>query len=95
MFDGSSYDIDPLIKNSIDNFAKYGIPPGGFVTAVLENDLMQSFGRADLPNRRNLFEITKYVYNEIPSHCWGSKEKVEKWGGLEYYKTKREEDNNE
>jgi len=53
--------------------------PGHFVTAVLENDLATSVGRADKNNRRALVRIVEFVYNYIPLECWGSKEKVRKW----------------
>ena len=68
-----------LTKQTIDDYVNHGIPPGGFVMAVLENNLMESFGRADIENRRDLFEICEYVYNEIPAPCHGSPEAVSKW----------------
>jgi hypothetical protein len=53
-----------------------GIMPGGFLTAVLENNLSEAFGRADMHNSRILKEIVGYVYNRLPSKSWGSREKV-------------------
>ena len=52
-------------------------PVGGFLTAVLENDLMQAFGQADQYNLAALKEILIYVRWEIPASCWGSPEKVQ------------------
>jgi len=66
-------------KDSIDNYVKFGLSPGGFVRAVLENNLIQSVGRADDGNLENIFDVCKYVYNEIPGNCWGSPEKVKEW----------------
>ena len=63
------------IKRHVEN----RIPPGGFLTAVLENNLKKSFGQADKENRKVLFEIVCYCYNELPSICWGSPEKVKNW----------------
>lgn len=54
-------------------------PVGGFLTAVLSNDLKGAFGRADENNRAAMFDIVSYCYNDIPSECWGSPEKVEAW----------------
>ncbi len=54
-------------------------PPGGFLRAVLENDLAGAFGRADDDNRRAMHDIVCYVYNELPSQCWGSPAKVAAW----------------
>jgi len=53
------------------------VKPGGFLYAVLCNDLRESFGRADRENRAALHEIVRHCYNELPSRCWGSAEKVE------------------
>lgn len=55
------------------------IPPGGFVLAVLCNDLKEACARADDINRRLLWEIVAWLYNEAPSDCWGSPERVEAW----------------
>lgn len=65
------------IKESLDRYAKDRIPPGGFLTAVLENDLMSAIASADHMNRQRLSEICKYVYNNLPSSIWGSREKVQ------------------
>ena len=52
---------------------------GHFLTAVLENDLQEAVGRADDHNLANLPAYIGYLYNEAPSNCWGSPQKVEKW----------------
>jgi len=67
---------------TIDGLRRYaddGIPPGGFLMAVLENNLMEAFGRADEQNTLDMVEIAAYVYNEIPSVCHGSPERVTAW----------------
>lgn len=47
--------------------------------AVLSNDLKEACGRADSFNRRILFEIVVWLYNNAPITCWGSPEKVDAW----------------
>jgi len=64
---------------ALRRYANDHIQPGGFLTAVLSNDLKEAFGRADDENLVTLFEIVKYCYNELPANCWGSPEKVSKW----------------
>ncbi len=53
--------------------------PGSFLEAVLRNDLMGAFGCADDINRHRMFEIVGFLYNEIPSPAWGSREAVKSW----------------
>ena len=66
-------------KNGIDQYVEHGIPTGDFLRAVLANDLMEAFGRADQENRRDLYEIAVYIYNETPSTCHGSYAIVDEW----------------
>lgn len=71
--------IKPVTIESIKLYVKDGTHPGGFLEAVLSNNLQESFGRADIENRQFIFEIVRYCYNEIPSSCWGSQERFERW----------------
>ena len=67
------------IKDGIERYVEFGVPTGSFLQAVLENDLMEAMGRADDDNRNDIFEICSYIYNETPSACHGSPEKVKQW----------------
>lgn len=71
--------IKPEIRASIDRYVKDRMQTGGFLRAVLENNLKESFMRADERNIETLFHIVAYVYNEVPFNAWGSPEKVEAW----------------
>lgn len=66
-------------KYGIDNYVEHGVPTGSFLRAVLENNLMEAMGRADLDNRACLFTICDYIYNNTPSDCHGSPQKVKDW----------------
>lgn len=89
MFNSTNF---PTIKqdtiDTLNNYATKGWEPGDFCRAVLENNLMESFGMADIENRNALFDICSYVYNELPSACHGSKEKVNAW--INYIRAKGE-----
>ena len=71
--------IPKSTKNGIRAYADKHIPPGGFIRAVLENDLMGSFHRADVENKAHMTQIVAYVYNEIPANIWGSVSIVKDW----------------
>jgi len=79
-----------FLKEALDQYAADGSPPGGFLTACLENKFVQACTGADLQNQTFLISIALYIYNDIPSDCWGSNEKVDAWiaaGGIDgFYK---------
>ena len=67
------------IKETLERYVSDRCPTGGFLYAVLCNDLTQACAKADMRNQRMLFDIVTYIYNNIPSICWGSPEKVDAW----------------
>ncbi len=72
------------VRECIDSLSRYvnnKIPTGGFLRAVLENDFMGAFNRADLNNTRNMDLIAKFVYNYVPMGARGSRAKVADWLG--------------
>lgn len=77
MLDATHYPTIPQrTLDTIDNYVLHGLEPGGFVTAVLHNDLAGAVGTADSWNLAALPDIVRYVYNECPSDCWGNQNKV-------------------
>jgi hypothetical protein len=60
-------------------YIEHGVEPGGFLRAVLSNQLVESFGRADETNRAAMFDWATWLYNECPRDAWGSPEKVDAW----------------
>jgi hypothetical protein len=75
-------DYDSIPDLTMDGLTRYvvqGIPPGGFLTAVICNDLKEAVGRADPQNTLALHSIVAYFYNETPSACWGSPERMQDW----------------
>ena len=66
-------------KDTFDLYVSHGAPPGGFVLSVLRNNLISAVCTADEENLRDLVEIVKYAYNELPGNCWGSPSAVTAW----------------
>lgn len=65
-------------------YINHGQRPGGFLRAVLENQLLESFKKADLVNQLAMLQWAS-VLEHIPWMAWGSAEKVDAWitrGGL-------------
>lgn len=81
-------DYTRLPEHMRDGFRRYidrGIPGGSFMDAVLSNDLMGAFGRADEVNRARMFDTLVFLRNEAPAGCHGSRDRVRDWikaGGL-------------
>lgn len=71
--------IPEITKESIDAWVESARPVGGFLQAVLSNDLSGAFARADHENQRAMWAIVSYLYNECPAACWGSPEQVKDW----------------
>ena len=71
--------IRPDIMASLRRYIENRIPTGGFLEAVLSNDLKEAVGRADGDNMRVLPELVGWLYNEAPSNCWGSPQRVKDW----------------
>ena len=71
--------IQARFRESLDAYVQHRYQPGGFLTAVLSNDLFEAFGRGDAAAIVNLPHIVSYIYNELPSGCHGSPERVRAW----------------
>jgi len=67
------------MQGAVRRYLNDGIMPGDFLTAALENDLVQSFARADGTNRAAMFDWASWLYNECPEPARGSEAKVREW----------------
>jgi len=61
------------------DYVERGYKPGSFLRAVLSNDLVEAFGHADLTNLDHMRAWALWLFNEAPSMCWGSPERVAAW----------------
>lgn len=59
-----------------------GIPTGGFLAAVLRNDLRDACARIDEDNRPFLPDVVKWLYNYAPAITWGCPEHVAAWPAI-------------
>jgi hypothetical protein len=65
--------------DALKRYIEMRLPPGGFLTAVLENKLYESLSKADGGNLKAIEEIVAWVYWHAPGKCWGSVKKVNAW----------------
>lgn len=81
MLDRSEYDgiVPSYTLDSLIRYAEQGVPTGGFLEAVLANDMMGAMSRADSENRAAIGAICQFVYMEMPIGSWGSREIFHQW----------------
>jgi hypothetical protein len=80
--DPRSYDlIPPVTMESLTQYVENGRPVGGFLRAVISNDLLSAVRRADMENDRAIVALAVYIYNQTPDRCHGSQENYMVWLG--------------
>ena len=80
--------IPAHMHDGVIRFVMQGRAPDtyGFLYAVLSNNLIKAFAKADSANLDALQGWTRLLHNDLPHNCYGSPEKVDEWakyGGLE------------
>jgi hypothetical protein len=89
-------EYDPIPSYTAKKLMEYvmeGVGPGGFLKAVLSNNLMDSINYADVANERALHSIVAWLWNHCPDDAQGSCEKYHKWieaGGVKGREALRE-----
>jgi len=79
MYKFREFHIPDYMMPGLLRYIEYGVMPGHFLTAVLENDLKEAVSQADENNMKNLPAYMGYLYNEAPIGCYGSPEIVSAW----------------
>lgn len=70
------------LLEDLDRYVESGRTPSDFVRSVLENDLFGAMFSAHAANVHASKDVVRYVVNELPVECFGSKAKVEAWLAL-------------
>jgi len=64
------------IREDFRMYIEQGVPQGGFMTALLSNNLKETFARADQRNNSYIPAYVDFLYWSVPADIWGSEEKV-------------------
>ena len=67
------------VRPALENYILNRIGTGGFLYQVLVNDLFGAFGRADEINKKEMDLIIRFLFNEVPTVCYGTPKKVAQW----------------
>lgn len=73
------YLIPSHMHEGVKNYALEGIQPGGFLRAVLENDLFSAASRADAKNIEKLGNWAIFIHCYLPANSYGSQQRVDDW----------------
>ena len=73
------FEIPDYMMSGLERYVESGIAPGGFLSAVIENNLERAVSNADNVNRANIPAYVGYLYNEAPAGCWGYAGAVDEW----------------
>jgi hypothetical protein len=68
--------IPERTRDELERYVEHRIPTGGFLYAVLTNDLYSAVARADSDNLNVLADIARFVDQRLPGNMYGDPEKV-------------------
>ncbi len=77
MLEFQPYSVPKNIQRALSDYIERGIPVGGFLYAVLSNDLFTAVNQTE--DLTGLSEIVNWIYDRAPQACWGSEAKVIRW----------------
>jgi len=72
------HNVAPRLLDAYDNFVLYHREPGDFLQAVLRNDLVGAFARADSLNERTMKNHASFVYT-VMSQALRGEENMNQW----------------
>jgi len=67
------------LKVTLENYVVHGLAPGGFMTAVLTNDLYRTVNAADSNNKKIVPEIVNWIQINLPISCYGTQKNMKSW----------------
>ena len=75
----TQYQIPEHMHHGVIDYVTDGHPVGNFLGALLSNDLRSTFNHADDYNKERISNWIAFLWNCVPSACWGSPNAVAKW----------------
>lgn len=77
--DFTGYDLPEMTKYSLNLYHTERVRPGGFLCAVLSNDLFGAIEKGDWRNIHALPTIVRFIYHRMDYSSWGSSDRVMRW----------------
>lgn len=79
MVDPVYYEVPPRLRGGLYRFLMEGVGPGGFLHAVLSNNLRDAVAQGDPESLAALRAIVLLVHNKMPHACHGDPNAVRAW----------------
>ena len=76
---GRPPEVPAHLAPGLNRWVQDGILPGGFLRAVLANDLAAAVCSGDPGSRAALVDVVLWLVEFAPPDCWGSAETMERW----------------
>ena len=67
------------VQSPMQQYIRYGLHPGGFLYAVIVNDLRRAVEYGSAENLKTLPDIVQWLIEHAPAECHGSPGLVEMW----------------
>jgi len=71
--------IPDYMHGAIIRYYEKGYLPGSFLTALINNDLKETFANADDTNAQCIRNYVMWFYNYAPGGSWGHSNAVQGW----------------
>ena len=71
--------LSDYMQEAIENYLCHGLHPGGFLEAVIVNNLYAASIRADHWNKPRLAGIASWIYQNAPHGSFGSNHNMMMW----------------
>lgn len=79
----AEYAVPEHLHEGLLNYFERHRPTGGFLRAVLENDMASAVVRADAVSLAGLRDLLLFLVNEAPQGSWGTADRVSRWLAVE------------
>ena len=79
--DFTGFKMTQQSQESLYNYLVHGFEPGGFMMAVLSNDLYGAVARADFVNTDLISQYARWIESRAPYGSYGDRETVRGWLG--------------
>lgn len=77
--DALYHNVPEHTMGALQRYVENRYQPGSFLTNVLSNKLFEAIGCADEENEQHIVDIVLFIYQRLPSGCYGSRERVQEY----------------